>query len=47
MLQPKAFGTVTSSNDFADVDHVEVLKGPASILYGRIEPGALVNLVTK
>jgi iron complex outermembrane recepter protein len=31
----------------ADVDRVEVLKGPASILYGRGEPGGLVNLVTK
>lgn len=47
VLQPKSFVTSTSSNDLADVDHVEVLKGPASILYGRIEPGALVNLVTK
>jgi iron complex outermembrane recepter protein len=26
---------------------VEVLKGPASILYGNLEPGGVVNLVTK
>jgi iron complex outermembrane receptor protein len=31
----------------ANVDKVEVLKGPAAILYGRIEPGGLVNVVTK
>ena len=26
---------------------VEVLKGPASILYGNLEPGGIINLVTK
>ncbi|MDX8127041.1 TonB-dependent receptor [Methylomonas sp. OY6] len=31
----------------ANLDRVEVLKGPASILFGRIEPGGLVNLATK
>lgn len=31
----------------ANVDHVEVMKGPASILYGRAEPGGIVNLVMK
>jgi iron complex outermembrane receptor protein len=30
-----------------DVDRVEVLKGPASILFGHGEPGGLINLVTK
>ncbi|MDP2902413.1 MAG: TonB-dependent siderophore receptor, partial [Methylovulum sp.] len=33
--------------DLANVRQVEVLKGPASGLYGRIEPGGLINLVTK
>ncbi len=33
--------------DFANVQQVEVLKGPASILYGRIEPGGMINAVTK
>jgi iron complex outermembrane receptor protein len=31
----------------ADVQRVEVLKGPAAMLYGRLEPGGLVNVVTK
>ncbi|MEM8677585.1 MAG: TonB-dependent siderophore receptor [Cyanobacteria bacterium P01_G01_bin.67] len=31
----------------ANLEQVEVLKGPASILYGEIEPGGVVNLVTK
>ena len=30
-----------------NVDSVEVLKGPAAFLYGRVEPGGVVNLVTK
>jgi iron complex outermembrane receptor protein len=33
--------------DLSNIDHIEVLKGPASLLYGRIEPGGMINLVTK
>lgn len=33
--------------DTANLERVEVLKGPAAVLFGRIEPGGLVNLVTK
>jgi iron complex outermembrane recepter protein len=32
---------------FANIDSVEVLKGPAAILYGDVEPGGIVNIVTK
>src|SRR3989440_4941845 len=28
-------------------DHIEVVKGPASVLYGQGQPGGFVNLVTK
>lgn len=31
----------------ANVERVEVLKGPASVLYGQFEPGGTVNYVTK
>lgn len=31
----------------ANLEQIEVLKGPASVLYGEIEPGGLINLVTK
>ncbi len=31
----------------ANIEQVEVLKGPASVLYGDGEPGGLVNYVTK
>ena len=33
--------------DMANVESVEILKGPASVLYGQGEPGGLVNVVTK
>jgi len=33
--------------NMANVQSVEVIKGPASVLYGRSEPGGLVNVVTK
>jgi iron complex outermembrane receptor protein len=33
--------------DLANVERVEVIKGPASILYGQLEPGGLVNVITK
>ena len=33
--------------EMADVDSVEVLKGPAAMLYGRLDPGGMVNIITK
>ncbi|MEY4544227.1 MAG: hypothetical protein RL685_422 [Pseudomonadota bacterium] len=33
--------------DTASTERIEVLKGPASVLYGRIEPGGTLNYVTK
>ncbi|CBN56576.1 TonB-dependent siderophore receptor protein [Kamptonema sp. PCC 6506] len=38
---------VESFPELANLDRVEVLKGPASILYGEIQPGGLINLVSK
>ena len=32
---------------FANVESIEVLKGPAAIVYGRVEPGGMVNIITK
>ena len=43
--QAGTFATVT--RDLADVERIEVLKGPASVLYGRGEPGGLINIVTR
>lgn len=33
--------------DLANVERVELLMGPASVLYGSMEPGAVINIVTK
>ena len=30
-----------------DVERIEALKGPGSALYGRNEPGGIINLTTK
>jgi len=35
------------SAETANLDRIEVLKGPAAMLYGRVEPGGLINRVTK
>jgi len=33
--------------DTATLESIEVLKGPAAMLFGRIEPGGLINVVSK
>ena len=33
--------------DLADVEQVEILEGPAAALYGRSQPGGVVNLISK
>ncbi|MFI5335861.1 MAG: TonB-dependent siderophore receptor, partial [Opitutales bacterium] len=37
------FGSPTTAN----VERVEVLKGPSSVLYGAMNPGGLINIITK
>ncbi|MHC5821295.1 MAG: TonB-dependent siderophore receptor [Nostoc sp.] len=34
-------------NDLANIERIEVLKGPASVLYGNGSPGGVYNLITK
>ncbi|QBF29107.1 TonB-dependent siderophore receptor [Pseudomonas tructae] len=36
-----------SAPDTSNIERIEVLKGPAASLYGRGDPGGLVNIVTK
>lgn len=36
-----------SMRDTSNIEQIEVLKGPASVLYGRIEPGGTLNYITK
>ncbi|MGY2052898.1 TonB-dependent siderophore receptor [Methylobacterium sp. JK268] len=47
VLLNQASNFYTVERDLADIERVEVLKGPASVLYGRGEPGGLINLVTR
>jgi iron complex outermembrane recepter protein len=37
----------TASPETADLERVEVVKGPASVLYGQEQPGGFINLITK
>jgi len=41
-----SFNTRTAQ-ETADLERIEVLKGPASVLFGQGEPGGIINLVTK
>ena len=34
-------------SDTTDVERVEILKGPSSVLYGRAASGGIVTLITK
>ncbi|MCQ8182937.1 TonB-dependent receptor [Methylomonas sp. SURF-1] len=36
-----------SEFDIANLESVEILKGPSAMLYGRSEPGGLINVTTK
>ena len=38
-------GTLAAASN--TVERIEVLKGPASVLYGQVEPGGVVNFVTE
>jgi len=42
----RRYGSFQSFPEVANLERVEVLKGPASILYGEIQPGGLINLVS-
>ncbi|AFZ28907.1 TonB-dependent siderophore receptor [Gloeocapsa sp. PCC 7428] len=33
--------------DLSNVEQIEVLRGPASVLFGQVQPGGIVNVVTK
>lgn len=40
-------GGADGTRAMANVQSLEILKGPAAMLYGRVEPGGMVNVVTK
>ncbi|MEH2277250.1 MAG: TonB-dependent siderophore receptor [Nostoc sp.] len=33
--------------DLANIERIEVLRGPASVLFGQLQPGGVINTVTK
>ncbi|MEM1256658.1 MAG: TonB-dependent siderophore receptor [Cyanobacteria bacterium P01_H01_bin.21] len=45
----RQFGIFTDSAgaEVANLEQVEVLRGPAAVLYGQVEPGGIINQVTK
>jgi len=38
---------LSTQREVANLERVEVLKGPASLLFGRAEPGGVINYITK
>ncbi|MEH2015407.1 TonB-dependent siderophore receptor [Nostoc sp.] len=36
-----------SDVDLANIERIEVLRGPASVLFGQLQPGGVINTVTK
>lgn len=43
----RLYGSFQAVPEVSNLEQVEVLKGPSSILYGQIEPGGIINLVSK
>ncbi|NJK28680.1 MAG: TonB-dependent siderophore receptor [Acaryochloris sp. SU_5_25] len=43
----RQYGSFQGIPEVANLEQIEVLKGPSSILYGQIEPGGILNLVSK
>lgn len=44
---PRGQGFAIPSTDPFFLDHIDVLKGPAALLYGQVSPGGLVNQVSR
>lgn len=43
----RTFNTLLTSPLLVNVERIEVIKGPASVLYGNQDPGGTINIVTK
>ncbi|MEK6346001.1 MAG: TonB-dependent siderophore receptor [Burkholderia sp.] len=47
VLFNRALSFAQNATDLANAERVEVLKGPASVLYGQGMPGGMINIVTR
>jgi iron complex outermembrane receptor protein len=47
VFMPDLLGGGTTKREMANVEQVDILKGPGSILFGRADPGGIINTVTK
>jgi iron complex outermembrane receptor protein len=43
----RLYGSFQAIPEIANLQQIEVLKGPASILYEQIDPGGIINLISK
>lgn len=46
-VKARAGRNIQGARETVNLERIEVFKGPASILYGRLQPGGMINLVTK
>ncbi len=46
-VKARAGRNIQGPRETVNLESIEVLKGPASILYGRLQPGGLINVVPK
>jgi iron complex outermembrane receptor protein len=44
---PIPANTFPARRETANLERIEVLKGPGSLLYGRVDPGGVINVTTK
>jgi iron complex outermembrane receptor protein len=47
VIYSQTLSQVSAQKEVANLESIEVLKGPASLLFGRAEPGGVLNYVTK
>jgi outer membrane receptor protein involved in Fe transport len=47
MRRQQDFGEITSMVDISQIEQVEILRGPASVLYGSDAMGGVINIITK
>lgn len=47
VFMPDSLGGGTVKREMANIEEIQVLKGPGSILFGRADPGGIINTVTK